>query len=66
VVLVDDVVADLRHGIRLDVGEEGPVPVQTGDTGAAAVWTVWCGGFPPWLRLKNWISGNVRVGVRSQ
>jgi hypothetical protein len=33
VVLVDDVVGDLRHGIRLDAGEEGLVPVQTGDTG---------------------------------
>jgi hypothetical protein len=66
VVLVDDVIADPRHGVCIDVGEEGPDPVQTGDTGATAAWTARCGDFPPLLRLRDQISDNVRVGVRSQ
>jgi hypothetical protein len=66
VVLVDDVLADPRHGVRLDVGEESLYPVQTVDSGAAAMWTARCGGFPPLLRLRNQISDNVGVGVRSR
>jgi hypothetical protein len=31
-----------------------------------AAWTTRCGGFLPLLRLRNRISGNVRVGVRSR
>jgi hypothetical protein len=65
VVLVDDVVEDPCHSVQLDVGEENPDPVQTIDSRATA-WTVRCGGFPPLLCLKDWISGNVRVGVRSR
>jgi hypothetical protein len=62
--LVDNVVADPRHGVRLNVGEEDPDPVQIDDSGAAAAWTTWCGGFPPLLHLIDRISGNVGVGVR--
>jgi hypothetical protein len=62
--LVDDVVADPRHDVWLDVGEEGPDPVQIDDSGAAAAWTAWCGGFPPLLHLRDRISGNVGVRVR--
>jgi hypothetical protein len=66
VVLVDDVLANPCHGVRLDVGEESLDPVQTIDSRAAAAWTTRCGGFPPLLHLRNRISDNVGVGVRSR
>jgi hypothetical protein len=53
VVLVNDMVADPRHDVWLDVGEEGPNPMQIGDSRVVAAWTVRCGGFPPLLHLRN-------------
>jgi hypothetical protein len=65
VVLINDVVADPHHGVQLNAGEEVLDPVQTGNSGAAAVWMTRCGGFLLLLCLRDWISSNVEVGIRS-
>jgi hypothetical protein len=45
-VLVGEVEADPRRA-PLGVEEEGPDPVQAGDSRAVAAVTMRCGGFPP-------------------
>jgi hypothetical protein len=63
-VLDGEMVADLRASARCR--RMGPNLVQIDDSRAAVVaWMAWRGGFPPLLCLRDQISSNIRVGVRS-
>jgi hypothetical protein len=62
-VLDSEVVADSQHA-PLGVEEEAPDPVRAGDSRAAAVWTTWCGDFPPLLCLRD-RSERCGRGIRS-
>jgi hypothetical protein len=64
-VLGGEVVADPQR-TPLGVEEEAPDLARAGDSRAAATWTTRCGGFPSLLRLKDQISNNVRLEVRSR
>jgi hypothetical protein len=64
-VLGDEVVEDPQCTL-LNIEKEAPDPVRAGDSGAAAVSMTRCGGFLPLLRLRDRISGNVGVGLRSR
>jgi hypothetical protein len=61
VALVDDMVADPYHGVRLSVGEEGLDPVQTGDSRVTAAWMMMCGVFSSLLHLSDRSNGDIRA-----